>query len=300
MTDTLLSRGGGNPSATRGESSSNTAQAVLSWSNYDSRAAALPLLLYIGISLELGGLGMKLGTVGLVVIYGVLAGCTLIPTVASNGINVGRTIPADRSLFNVLDDKSIKNTINNALLDEALLLNINTDVYQGRVMLTGSVKDAATRQKAEDLARKVDGVRELYNEIQVTDKSWLKSLPKDTWVENTLAARMVAAPGVSGVNYQVRAANGVVYVLGIAKSRAELDQVIALARKSGANRIVSHVFLTEDIVLDGTPVMTAGTKVGSESVKAAAQTDEMNAQPRAKRVKKNLVSRSASLQTVAP
>ena len=243
---------------------------------------------------------MKLGTVGLVVMYGVLAGCSWAPTVATNGINVGRAISADRSLFNVLDDKGIKNTINNALLDEALLLNINTDVYQGRVMLTGSAKDAATRQKVEDLARKVDGVRELYNEIQVTDKSWLKSYAKDTWVENTLAARMMLAPGVSGVDYQVRAANGVIYVLGIAKSRAELDQVIALARKSGANRIVSHVFLTEDIVLDVAPVMTAETKVGSESVKAAAPTDEMNAQPKAKRVKKTPVSRSASLQTSAP
>src|SRR6266571_3925337 len=47
------------------------------------------------------------------------------------------------------------------------------------VMLTGSIRDAATRQKAEDLTRKVDGVRELYNEIKVMDKSWLKSLPKD-------------------------------------------------------------------------------------------------------------------------
>jgi len=243
---------------------------------------------------------MKLGTAGLVVMYGVLAGCAFAPSAATNGINVGRAISADRSLFNVLDDKSIKNTINNALLDEALLLNINTDVYQGRVMLTGSAKDEATRQKAEGLVRKVDGVRELYNEIQVTDKSWVKSLPKDTWIENTLAARMVAASGVSSVNYQLRAANGAVYVLGIAKSRAELDQVIALARKSGANRIVSHVFLTEDIVLDVAPVMTAGTKEGSGSVRAAAQTDEMNAQPKAKRVKKNLVFRSASLQTVVP
>jgi osmotically-inducible protein OsmY len=243
---------------------------------------------------------MKLGTVGLVVMYGVLAGCTFAPTVATNGINVGRAISADRSLFNVLDDKSIKNTINNALFDEALLLDINTDVYQGRVMLTGAVKDEATRQKAEDLARKADGVRELYNDIQVTDKSWVKSLPKDTWIENTLAARMVAARGVSSVNYQLRAANGVVYVMGIAKNRAELDQVIALARKSGANRIVSHVFLTEDIVLDVVPVITAGTKVESESVRAGAQMDEVNAQPKAKRVKKTQVPRPALLETVAP
>ena len=145
---------------------------------------------------------------------------------------------------------SIKNTINNALLDEALLLDINTDVYQGMVMLTGSVRDTATRQKAEDLTRKVDGVREIYNEIKVTDKSWLKSLPKDTLIENTLAARMVLAPGVTAVNYQLRVANGVVYILGIAKSRVELDRVVALARTSGAHQIVSHVFLSEAIVLD--------------------------------------------------
>jgi hypothetical protein len=111
---------------------------------------------------------------------------------------------------------------------------------------------------------------------------------------------MVAARGVSSVNYQLRAANGVVYVMGIAKNRAELDQVIALARKSGANRIVSHVFLTEDIVLDVVPVITAGTKVESESVRAGAQMDEVNAQPKAKRVKKTQAPRPALLETVAP
>jgi osmotically-inducible protein OsmY len=152
-------------------------------------------------------------------------------------------------LFNVLDDKSIKNNINNALLDEALLLNINTDVYQGRVMLTGSVKDAGTRQKAEDLAREVDGVRELYNEVQVTDQNWLKAFPKDFVIENMLAARMMLALDVSSIDYQVRAWDGVVYLLGIAKSRAELDQVIALTRASGARKIVSHVLLSEHIVL---------------------------------------------------
>ncbi len=244
---------------------------------------------------------MKLGTVGLVVMYGVLAGCTsMISPAVSNGINVGRAIPADRSLFNVLDDLSIKNTIKNAFFDEALILDVNTDVYQGMVMLTGSVKDAATRQKAADLARKVDGVRELYNDIEVTDKSWLKSLPKDMWIENTLVAQVVSTPGVSGVNYQMRAANGVVYVMGIAKNRAELDQVFALARKSGASRIVSHVFLTEDIVLDVAPVKTAGTKVEAGSARAGAPKDKMNAQPKAKKVKKPPVSRSASPQTVAP
>jgi osmotically-inducible protein OsmY len=209
--------------------------------------------------------------VGMMALASVLAGCaSLVQMAVSKGINIGRTLPADRSLYNVLDDLSIKNTINNALLDEALLLDVNTDVYQGMVMLTGSVKDAATRKKAEDLTRKVDGVRELYNEIKVTDKIWLKSLPKDTWIENTLAARMMLAPGVRAVNYQLRVANGVVYLLGIAKSRTELDRVIALARTSGAHQIVSHVFLSEAVVLD---------------------IDEMKVQPNGKRPKKKPVPR---------
>jgi osmotically-inducible protein OsmY len=252
---------------------------------------------------------MKLGTVGVVVMCGLLTGCSSwIPTVANNGlnygINIGRTISADRSLFNVLDDLSIKNTINYALLDEALMLSISTDVYQGRVMLTGSVKDAETRQKAEDLARQVDGVRELYNEIQVTDESRLMSFPKDLFIENMLEARMVLEPGVTSVNYQMRAEKGVVYVLGIAQSRAELDQVIALARVSGARKIVSHVFLSEHIVLDGAPEPTAEAKAepepvraGGEPARVGAKTDEPKAKPAAKAAKKKPAPLPAPPQT---
>ena len=244
---------------------------------------------------------MKFSAIGLVAMCGVLAGCvSWVPTIASNGINIGRSMSADRSVFNVLDDLSIKNTINNALFDKALLLNVSTDVYQGRVMLTGSVKDAATRQKAEDLAREVDGVRELYNEIQVTDQNWLKALPTDLVIENMLAARMVLAPDVSSIDYQVRAWDGVVYVLGIAKSRAELDQVIALARTSGARKIVSHVFLSEQIVLDGAPETTVGAKVESEPVRAGAQTDEMKTKPGANGVKKRPIARSVPPRTAVP
>jgi osmotically-inducible protein OsmY len=191
---------------------------------------------------------MKLGAVGLVAMCGVLAGCTSwLPTIASNGISIGRSMSAERSVFDTLDDLSIKNSINHALFDEAILLNVSTNVYQGRVMLTGSVEDEATRQKAEDLAREVDGVRELYNEIQVTDKSWVWSLPKDTWIENMLAARMMFALDVNTIDYQVRVWDGVVYVLGIAQSWAELDEVIALTRASGARKVVSHVLLSEQI-----------------------------------------------------
>lgn len=252
---------------------------------------------------------MKRLAVGLIAVCGLLTGCSSwVPTVVNNGvnygINLGRTISADRSFFNVLDDLNIKSTIDHILLDETLLLDINANVYQGRVMLTGSVKDVETLQKVEELTRQVDGVRELYNEIQVTQESWLKALPKDILIESMLSARMVLEPDVSSTDYQVRAANGVVYVLGLARSRTELDQVIALARVSGARKIVSHVFLSEHIVLDGTPEPTAEAKAEPEPVRAGGeparvgiQTNETKAKPDAKRAKKKPAPLPALPQT---
>lgn len=258
---------------------------------------------------------MILRIVGMVALAGWLAGCSSwVPTVANNGlnygINVGRTISADRSFFNVLDDLSIKNTINNALLDEALVLNVNADVYQGMVMLTGSVWDAETRQKAEDLARKVDGVRELFNEIQVTDESWLKFLPKDLWAENILTAKLVFSSEVSSVDYRWRVVNGIVYFMGMARSRDELDAVIALARMNGVRKIVSHVFLTDHVIVDVPSEAKAGVTPAPQApnpkpapellIITTPQGDESKAKPESKAAKKKPSPQSAAPRSPAP
>jgi osmotically-inducible protein OsmY len=258
---------------------------------------------------------MILRIVGMLALAGWLAGCSSwVPTVANNGlnygINVGRAITADRSLFNVLDDLTIKNTINNALLDEALVLNISADVYQGMVMLTGSVQDAETRQKAEALARKVDGVRELFNEIQVTDENWLKFLPKDLWAENILTAKLVFSSEVSSVDYRWRVVNGIVYFMGMARSREELDTVIALARMNGVRKIVSHVFLTDHVIVDvpsaeatasvKPPPQVPDAKPDPEALDTAPKTDETKAKPESKGAKKKPSPRSAAPRIPAP
>ena len=248
---------------------------------------------------------MKLRSIGLVLVCSVLTGCSSwIPSVANNGINygvsIGQALSADRSLYNVMYDLTTKNTINNALIDNTLILNVSTDVYQGIVMLTGFVKDEETRKKAEDLARKVEGVREIYNDIQVTDETRLLYLPKDLLIETALSTRMVLEPGITSVNYMFRATGGIVYILGIAKSRSELDQVIALTRTSGARKIVSHVFLTEQIVLE-TPEATAEAKAAPAPVQTVSEpVPAVKTKSDAKETKKKPVPRAAPPRTAAP
>ena len=72
--------------------------------------------------------------------------------------------------------------------------------------------------------------------------------------------------------------------MGKAKGRAELDKVISLARMPGVRKIVSHVFLTDHVVVDVLPEATAEAKV--EPVKAEAKPDEVKAQPAAQGLKK--------------
>lgn len=255
---------------------------------------------------------MKLRILGVLAMVAFLPGCSSwVPTIANNGlnygINVGRTISADRSLFNVMDDLAIKNALTNIFLDEALLLDVSADVYQGMVMLTGAVKDAETKQKVEDLAREVDGVRELFNEIQVTDESWLRMTVKDLVMETALTAQLVLTQGVNSVNYRWRAVNGVIYFMGRARGRAELDKVVSLARMPGVRQIVSHVFLTDHMVLDVPAGATAEAKAetetdkaGAEAVKAEAKPEAVKAQPAAKGTKQKVPTRLATPRNTPP
>jgi len=52
----------------------------------------------------------------------------------------------ERRLYNIAEDYTIKSEITNKYFDETMLMEINTDVYEGRVMLTGAVTKAATNQ----------------------------------------------------------------------------------------------------------------------------------------------------------
>jgi osmotically-inducible protein OsmY len=196
-----------------------------------------------------------------------LAGCEWVSTAVRTGIDVGVMLAADRSVYNVMDDYSIKSEITTAIVDEALILNISSDIYQGMVMLTGAVKEEKDKRKAEKLVRQVKGVREVFNEIQVTEEGGVTATVKDLILESKLKAKLVFSAGVSSINFRWRAVNSVIYFMGMATSREELDHVIALARMEGVQKIVSHVFLTDKFVFEGLPATPIEQKVEIQEVK---------------------------------
>jgi len=163
-------------------------------------------------------------------------------TAGNTAADMGTMGAEQRRLYNIAQDYTIKSEITNKYFDETILMEINTDVYEGRVMLTGAVTKAVTKQKAELIARRVKGVREIINEILVSTDGGVNASARDLSIEIKLKFNLLAAKGISSLNYRWRSVHGVVYFIGGAESREELNKVVTLTREmDGVRKVVSHV-----------------------------------------------------------
>jgi hyperosmotically inducible protein len=77
--------------------------------------------------------------------------------------------PAGRSAGGVVDDSTITTKVKAKLFgDESLSgFAIDVDTFKGEVTLTGGVKSEADKQRATQLAKEVDGVRNVNNFLKL-------------------------------------------------------------------------------------------------------------------------------------
>ncbi len=170
-------------------------------------------------------------------------GC--IPVVAGGAATGGYVGAQERSVGTSIDDRVIWTEIKHYFLqaDVYELLNaVNVEVNEGRVLLTGSVINPQTRQRAVELAWRPKGVKEVINEIQITDKQSIKSFATDSWITSQLKSKMVLDKNIRSINYSVETINGIVYLMGIAKDEQELNAVTNIASTiRGVSQVISHV-----------------------------------------------------------
>lgn len=76
------------------------------------------------------------------------------------------------SMANKAKDAAITTSINAALAKDPQLsaLRIDVDTVEGRVALRGTAPDAASRERAAELAGRVDGVRSVENQLSVNPR----------------------------------------------------------------------------------------------------------------------------------
>ncbi len=162
-------------------------------------------------------------------------------------IDAATTVAEDRSLGQVATDAEIRLDLDKKLLGDKyrdLFFEVSTDVHEGRVMLTGSVKTVANRNRITELAQNITGIRTIYNDMQVTDEGGFKNAANDVWIESKIKARLVAEKGVGSINLRWRVVNSVVYVIGRLRTPEEMSKVLTVIRDVDyVTRVVNHIVI---------------------------------------------------------
>jgi len=171
-----------------------------------------------------------------------LGGC--VPLIAGAGGAAAVGASQDRGFEQAVDDNEIAFEINRKLLAQHsnLYSGISTQVRKGRVLLTGRVPAQEDRIAVTRLVWSIGGVKEVINELHVGKEGGFSQSVSDTTISTKLRARLTGDSNVSGINYSIETVDGVVYLMGTALDRAELDRVVAHARDiKGVRNVVSYV-----------------------------------------------------------
>jgi osmotically-inducible protein OsmY len=109
------------------------------------------------------------------------------------------------------------------------------------VLLTGEAPDAENRSEIEGIARAVENVRGVYNEIAVAGNSALSSRGNDSYLTGKVKGRFIDQQKFNVVHVKVVTESNVVYLLGLVH-RKEADDATEIARTTGGVQKVVKLF----------------------------------------------------------
>ena len=172
---------------------------------------------------------------------GALGGCAGV--VIGSGAAVGTAAYQERGVRGVTRDLATATKLRTKLLDagEAYATGVGIEVYEGRVLLTGTLEKEPMRAAAVKLAWKTEAVKDVINEIQIGQSS-LRDIARDSWITAQLKTKITLDNKIQAINFSIETVNGIVYLIGIAQDQGELDRILAHGRGIDyVRRIISHV-----------------------------------------------------------
>lgn len=173
-----------------------------------------------------------------------LSACSATGVAVTAGAATAVAASEERGLGGAISDTAIEAQINALLLqhDFETFRNVSVHAYEGRVLLAGLVEKSQMRVDAVRLVWQTDGVKEVINEIEVSDQGGVEAYTRDAWISTQLRTRLLLDKEIKSINYSVETVDATVFLMGFARSDEELARVEAHARNlSYVRRVVSYV-----------------------------------------------------------
>jgi osmotically-inducible protein OsmY len=140
----------------------------------------------------------------------------------------------DKSKDAWLDGKAESTLLFNTNLNS---FDINTDVQNGIVILTGKVESEVDKALAEELVASLDGVESVDNRLTVINNkthkdSKMLSALMDSKIETVVKTKLLFESEVSGTDIEVEVKDGVVTLLGHVDSDAAKQLAVTMAKNT--------------------------------------------------------------------
>ena len=170
------------------------------------------------------------------------AGCvSIIDATTEDPIQID---PGKRSFGGYIDDKKLKTVIgvNLKKADEQLeKAHINVHSYNSVVLLTGEVATQELRALAGDTARKVNKVRQVYNELTIGPKTTFLSRANDDWIQSRISGNLLLHKDIQSSRVKVIVEDNVVYLMGLL-TKIQAEKITDIVKKTrGVEKVVRAI-----------------------------------------------------------
>jgi osmotically-inducible protein OsmY len=170
------------------------------------------------------------------------SGC--VTAAVGTAASVGVYAVQDRTVGEGIDDAASSQRVKARLLaaDSSAFAEVDVEVANGSLLLSGVVPTEEHRVTAETIARSVHSLDYVYNELVVGPRSSFVRSAQDEFITAQIRARLAASSSVRAINVNIETFQGNVYLMGIARSEEELRRAAEIASVvPGVVRVVSFM-----------------------------------------------------------
>ena len=176
----------------------------------------------------------------------ILSSCT---SVGRFGAGVDITFDP-RTIGMQIDDTIMQKnlTARLTLTDKKYFLSIQSEVIDGRIFLSGKVKNPEDKIKITKLAWETKGVRSVKNAITIKGQSNFKSTAKDILITSQLRTALIFNKKTKSRNFTLETINKNIYIFGIAMDEEEKKEIINEANKIyDVKDIILSIYLVSEL-----------------------------------------------------
>ena len=176
-----------------------------------------------------------------------LSSCSPVGLAVGAGASLMTASQTEKGLKGSAKDLRIKAEINHNLFqkDHELFGAVKVSVDNGKVLITGSVPNPQDRIEISKLSWKAGNVKEVINEVQVTNKASFTNRAKDLLINKSLQTQLLLDQSINFINFSVDTVNGIVYIFGIARDQKEINRIIKHARNINyVENIINYMSVT--------------------------------------------------------